>query len=154
MRRKYVTILGLILLVSLPLLAEELKLGKPIDVKTTTPIKELVTQAEAYLGKEVKITGEIRGVCLDMGCWIEVKDPNSEAAMQVKVLDGSFAFPRDAAGRKVTAQGRLEKLVLTKEQYIQMLEHHARMVGTKLDTTKIAEGKTSYRIVGQGAVIQ
>jgi hypothetical protein len=142
------------LLLSLPLLAAEMKLGKPIEVKTSTSIKELYTNPDKYLGKEVRIEGEIVEVCQNQGCFIFVKDSSTPETIQVKVNDGDIVFPKDGAGKKVIAQGKLEKQVLSKEQLIQQTEHYAQEAGKKADTSKITEGKATYRIKGEGAVIK
>jgi hypothetical protein len=146
--------LFLAVLLSLPLLAAEMNLGKPIDVQQTTSIKELLTNPDQYLGKNVKIEGEITAVCQNMACWINVKDGSTPETITVKVNDGEIVFPKDGTGRKVVAQGKFEKLDLTKEQYIAYLQHQAVESRTKIDTSKITAAKAVYRIKGSGAVIQ
>jgi RecJ-like exonuclease len=139
---------------ALPLMAAELKLGKPLDIKTATPITDILANPEKYLGKDVMIEGEITNVCQNQGCWIDVKDASSAEVMQVKVNDGEIVFPKDSAGKKVAAQGRVEKMVLTKEQYIEKLKHDAQESGRKVDLTKVTGGATIYHLKGQGAVIK
>jgi hypothetical protein len=135
-------------------LAAEMNLGKPIDVKQTTTIKELLTNPDKYLGKDVKIEGEITAVCQNMACWINVKDGSTPETITVKVNDGEIVFPKDGAGRKVVAQGRFEKLDMTKEQYIAYLQHQAIESHTKIDTSKISAAQAVYRIKGSGAMVQ
>jgi RecJ-like exonuclease len=142
------------IVLALPLIAAELKLGKPLDIKTATPITDILTNPEKYLGKDVVIEGEITNVCQNQGCWIDVKDASSPVVMQVKVNDGEIVFPKDSAGKKVAAQGRVEKMVLTREQYIEKLRHDAQESGKKVELSKVTEGATIYRIKGQGAVIK
>jgi hypothetical protein len=147
-------ILVLTLVLALPVLAAEMNLGKPIDVKQTTTIKELLTNPDKYLGKDVKIEGEITAVCQNMACWINVKDGSTPETITVKVNDGEIVFPKDGAGRKVVAQGRFEKLDMTKEQYIAYLQHQAIESHTKIDTSKISAAQAVYRIKGSGAMVQ
>jgi hypothetical protein len=149
MKKICIAILGIAALIALPLLAEEVKLGKPIAVKSATPIKDILSQPDKYLGKDVLIEGEITEVCQNMGCWINVKDASTSEVIQVKVDDGVIVFPKDGAGKKVVAQGKLEKVVVTKEE----LQHQAEESGKKVDTSKITGGKTIYRIKGEGAII-
>lgn len=147
-------LLFLTLLLSLPTRAAELKLGKPLDVKQITSIKELLANPDQYLGKDVKIEGEITAVCQNMACWINVKDGSTPETMTVKVNDGEIVFPKDGTGRKVVAQGKLEKFDLTREQYVAYLKHQAMESHTEIDTSKVTDGKALYRIKGSGAVIQ
>ena len=154
MSKKCSVIVAVVLFLALPLLAAELKLGKPVDIKTPTSIKDILANPEKYVGKDVMIEGDIANVCQNQGCWIDVKDSSSPEAMQVKVNDGEIVFPKDSAGKKVTAQGTVEKLALTKEQYIEKLKHDEQESGKKADLTKVTGGKTIYRIKGKGAVIK
>ena len=146
--------LYLTLLVALPVWAAEMNLGKPIDVKQTTSIKELLTNPDQYLGKDVKIEGEITAVCQNMACWINVKDGSTPETITVKVNDGEIVFPKDGAGRKVVAQGKFEKIDMTKEQYVAYLQHQAVESHTKIDTSNITAARAVYRLKGSGAVIQ
>jgi Domain of unknown function (DUF4920) len=146
--------LYLALLLALPGWAAEMNLGKPIDVKQTTTIKELLTNPDKYLGKDVRVEGEITAVCQNMACWINIKDGSTPETITVKVNDGEIVFPKDGTGRKVVAQGKLEKLDLTKEQYVAYLQHQAIESHTRIDTSTITAAKPVYRIKGSGAVIQ
>ncbi len=152
--KKAFLMVSIVLLVTLPILAAELKLGKPIEVKNTTTIKEIYSNPDKYLGKDVRIEGEIVDVCQNQGCFMHVKDSSTHEVIQVKVNDGEIVFPKDGAGKKVIAQGKLEKQVLSKEQLIQQTEHYAQEAGKKADTSKITEGKATYRIKGEGAIIK
>ncbi len=126
--RRYVLVAVVLCGIVLPLCGAELKLGKPIDLKTSTSVRELLSNPDKYVGKRVKVEGEIVEVCQNMGCWITVKDASSAEPIRIKVNDGEIVFPKDGAGRKAIAQGTLQKL----------------------DTA----GKTSYQIKGDGAEIE
>ncbi len=143
-----------LLLVLLPLMAGETKLGKPVSVTNPTPINEIMANPEKYLGKDVMIEGEITSVCQRQGCWIDVRDSSFPEPMRVKVNDGEIVFPKNSAGKKVAAQGTVEKLVYTKEQYLQQLKHDEMESGKKADLSKVTGGVTVYRLKGQGAVIK
>jgi RecJ-like exonuclease len=110
------------------------KLGKPVDIQTVTPIKAIMETPDKYLGKDVKIEGEITKVCQMAGCWILVKDSSSPDPIMVKVDDGVIVFPKDGAGKKVVAQGKLEKVADEAQQE--------------------AGSKSPYRLKGSGAVVQ
>ncbi|HYK90922.1 MAG TPA: DUF4920 domain-containing protein [Acidobacteriota bacterium] len=143
-------VLVITVLLAIPALADEMKLGKAVAIKSATPIKEILSQPDKYLGKDIRIDGEITEVCQNMGCWINVKDASTNESIQVKVDDGEIVFPKDGAGRKVAVQGKLEKVLVSKEE----LEHQAKESGRKVDPSKYSAGKLIYRIRGEGAVIQ
>jgi RecJ-like exonuclease len=123
-----------VLLMAASLTAAEQKLGKPVDLKTTTAIKAILAEPDKYLGKEVKVEGEITQVCQMAGCWIMVKDASSSEPIMVKVDDGVIVFPKDGAGKKVVAQGKLEKVAD--------------------EAQKEAGSKSAYRIKGSGAIVK
>jgi hypothetical protein len=154
MRIGWFAIMVVVLIMVCPLLSADLKLGKPVDIKTPTAIKDILANPDQYLGRDVMIEGNIANVCQNAGCWIDVKDSSSPETLQVKVNDGEIVFPKDGAGKKVSAQGTVEKLVLTKEQYIEKLKHDEQESGKKADLSKVTGGVTIYRIKGKGAVIK
>jgi RecJ-like exonuclease len=145
-----VAVLGMAVLSTLPLRAEELKLGKPISIESATPIKDILARPDQYLGKHVRIEGEIVEVCQNMGCWINIKQPGTNQIIQVKVNDGEIVFPKDGAGRMVIAQGKLERVLVSKEE----LQRQAEESGKRADPSAITEGKMIYRIKGEGAVVR
>jgi hypothetical protein len=149
MKKSGMAILGIAALMAFPLLAAEMKLGGPIAITSATLIRDILSDPDKYLGRDVRIEGEITEVCQNMGCWINVRDASTNAGIQVKVNDGEIVFPKDGAGRKAIVQGKLEKVTVSKEE----LEHQAKESGKKVDISKIAGPKIVYRIKGEGAVI-
>jgi RecJ-like exonuclease len=121
-------------MLALSMTAAAQQLGKPIDVKEITPVKAIQASPEKYLGKAVKIEGEITQVCQMAGCWIMVKDASSTEPIMVKVDDGVIVFPKDGAGKTATVQGTLEKVADEAQQE--------------------AGSKSPYRIKGSGAVVK
>jgi len=53
MKKICIAILGIAALIALPLLAEEVKLGKPIAVKSATPIKDILSQPDIYISAKM-----------------------------------------------------------------------------------------------------
>jgi len=133
--------------------AGEVKLGKPLALKQQVPIAQLADQPDKYVGKEVQVKGRVRDVCLHMGCWMELFDEASGKSIRVKVKDGEIVFPAEAIGKTAVAEGKLAKLVLTKEQAIAQAKHEAEENNRKFDPASITSGKTIYQIQGSGAVI-
>jgi RecJ-like exonuclease len=115
-------------------MAGEQKLGKGVSLKTPTPIKTLLEQPDKYIGKVVMVEGEITQVCQMAGCWIMMKDASSSEPIMIKVDDGVIVFPKDGAGRKVAAQGTLEK--------------------ADDEAQKEAGSHSQFRIKGTGAILK
>src|ERR1017187_1293374 len=132
--------------------AAEMKLGKPLTVKEPMPIASLLAHADDYVGKTVQVKGKITEVCQMMGCWIYVADAQGNK-IRVKVNDGEIVFPKDGAGRTVTAEGVFTKEDLTREQAIDRAREEAEDSGRKFDPASIKTGTVIYQIQGTGAVI-
>lgn len=134
MKKTFFSVIVAALLLALPLLAAEKKLGKGVSIKTATPVKTILSEPDKYLGKDVMVEGEMTKVCQMQGCWVLVKDASSEEPIMVKVKDGEIVFPKDGAGKKISVQGKLEKVS---------------------DEAQKEAGTTSaYRIAGTGAVLK
>jgi RecJ-like exonuclease len=134
MKKACCAFLATILFMVLPLLAGYQKLGKGVEIATATPVKALLSDPEKYLGKEVRVEGEITKVCQMQGCWILLKDASSDDPIMVKVNDGEIVFPKDGVGKKVVVQGKLEK--------------------AEDEAQEEAGSKSPYRIKGSGAEVK
>jgi len=133
--------------------AGEVKLGKPLALKQQVPIAQLANQPDNYVGKEVQVKGRVRDLCLKMGCWMELFDEASGKSIRLKVKEGEIIFPPEAIGKTAVAEGKLAKLVLTKEQAIAQAKHEAEENSRKFDPASVTSGKTIYQIQATGAVI-
>jgi RecJ-like exonuclease len=134
MKKACCAFLATTLFMALPLLAGHQKLGKGVEIATATPVKALLSDPEKYLGKEVRVEGEITKVCQMQGCWILLKDASSDDPIMVKVNDGEIVFPKDGVGKKVVVQGKLEK--------------------AEDEAQEEAGSKSPYRIKGSGAEVK
>lgn len=135
-------------------LAGEVKLGKPFTINETIGIDKLVASGDKYVGKVVQVKGSVRDVCREMGCWMEMADPESGKSIRIKVTDGGdIKFPVTAIGKTAVAEGKLAKVELTKEQAIAQAKHEAEANRRKFDPESIKSGVTYYQIQGTGAVI-
>jgi len=130
--------------------------GIEISNTVISPMKELFNNADGYLDKNVLIQGEIVDVCPMRGCWIEVKDFDSEKSIRVKVKDGEIVFPEDSKNKQVLVEGIFSKLIFTEEQAIKWKIHLAEEKGVNLkeeDVELDASDLVEYRIKGLGAQI-
>ena len=95
--------------------------GDGVTLKRATPIATLLTTPQAHAGKAVRVDGVVSQVCQSMGCWIEIADPALGRGIRFKAKDGVIVFPKDAPGRKVSAQGTFEEIATSPVR-----ESHAR----------------------------
>lgn len=141
-------------LFTLNAIAQQGKLyGKGISLKDTTAISTLLQHPEKYVNKKVLIKGRIVDVCKKRGCWMEIAGDKEFQSIRIKVKDGEIVFPLEARGKIALAEGIFEKLVISKEQLLKQMKHHAEEHGETFDPSKITEGKVIYRLRGLGAKI-
>ena len=134
-------------------LAGEVKLGKPFTINESIGIDKLTAAPEKYVGKVVQVKGSVRDVCRLMGCWMELVDPENGKSIRIKVTEGEIQFPKEAIGKTAVAEGKLTKVVLTREEAIAQAKHEAETNGKKFDPESIKSGVTYYQIQGTGAII-
>jgi hypothetical protein len=137
-------------LLVLPLLAET-RLGDPLTLREPSPVKQVLADADKLVGETVQVRGKVTEVCQMMGCWMALVD--SGFSIRIKVNDGDIVFPKESVGKLATAEGKLEKLTLTREQAVARAKHEAEEQGRKFDPSAIKSGAVIYQIKGSGAVI-
>ncbi len=82
------------------------KVGEPISA--TAPVvalADVMKNPDAYKGKSFVTSGTVTAVCQEMGCWMEIKDANSEA--HIKMAGEKFSVPKTSAGHQARVQGTL-----------------------------------------------
>lgn len=121
-------------------------------VKDETPmvsISKLMENPEAYMGKVVKVKGEVKEVCPMKGCWMDMTEGKAE--VRIKVKDGEIVFDKELEGKQVIAEGTVYKFDLTKEEAVGYFKHMAEEKGEAFDESSVTEGTTIYQIGGIGA---
>jgi hypothetical protein len=144
----------LVVLLAAGALRADQKLGKPLTMAAPTPLAEIESHPEKYVGKTVQVRGRVTEVCQAMGCWMNIVDPVGERPIRIKVEDGDIVFPQSAVGKLALAEGKLVKLEMTREQAIAEARHEAAEQGRKFDPKSIKGGVKMFMLEGTGAVIR
>ena len=79
--------------------------GAALSVEKVEPLSELVSNYSKIKNKDVCIEGEVKKVCSNSGCWMQVK--SGDVAMRVTFKDYGFFVPESLLNKKVKLQGRL-----------------------------------------------
>ena len=131
--------------------------GGGVSVAEPTPIGKILADPDAYVGKTVRIEGKVLDVCPMKGCWMELAGEDGKQSLKVKVDDGMIVFPVTSKGKLAVAEGTVEAIPMTKEQYVGWLEHLAEERGETFDAADVAAmGEGPFRILqlkGTGARI-
>ena len=82
------------------------KVGEPISA--TAPVvalADVMKNPAAYKGKSFVTSGTVTAVCQEMGCWMEIKDADTEA--HIKMAGEKFSVPKTSAGHTARVQGTI-----------------------------------------------
>jgi hypothetical protein len=121
--------------------------GAKLTERAATPLDQVLSNPDAFSGKEVLTSGVVRKACERKGCWMEVA--TSEAAdapgCRVTFKDYGFFVPKNSAGYTTRLEGTVEVRSLEKEH----VEHY-ESEGARF-TAKAADGTArEVRIVATG----
>lgn len=130
------------------------KYGADITLTNTTPVAQILSAPEQYLGKRVLVRGEVLEVCAKAGCWMEIAGDQPDQKIKVKVNDGEIVFPMTAQGKTAQVEGEVYEINLTHEEAIGWMAHVAEEKGQPFDSTSVTGPMTLYQIKGLAAVIE
>jgi hypothetical protein len=69
-----------------------------------------------FFNKTVLVEATIAAVCQSKGCWMQVEDEGHTAMVRWETgCGGKFAFPKDAAGKRVLIQGSFYPKTISEE---------------------------------------
>lgn len=153
MKRIFPFLLALTLATS-ALQADTKTYGAGVKEPETTSVAKMMAEPDAYVGKTVRIEGQVVDVCPMKGCWMELEERDGGARMRVRVEDGVIVFPVTAKGKTAVAEGTLEAISMTRERYIGWLQHLAEEQGKTFDASTVGEGPFRiYELRATGAQV-
>ena len=127
--------------------------GRPLSLDAPTPISQILSGPEAYLGSEVLVEGTVVQVCAKRGCWIELASDREFQKLRIKVKDGVIVFPMSAQGLTARVQGVLEEIRLSEAQARARKKHFAEEQGGTFDPASVTGPEVHYQIRAMGAEI-
>jgi hypothetical protein len=151
--RLAVTAVAVVLCAAVGFAAGPKKYGKPLTLKDTTKISDILAQPDTYNGKRVKVQGPIVAVCEMKGCWISIGSDKEFETIRFKVDDGVIVFPMDAKGMTATVEGVVTVAVLSEAEQLAQGEEMAKERKTKFDPKTVKGPKTSIQIKGEAAEV-
>lgn len=129
--------------------------GEGIRLDEVTAIVDILADPDAFIGKTVRVEGRVLDICPRRGCWIEMGSEN--ANIRIKVEDDIIVFPAAAKGRIANAEGVVEAIEMTRQDYVSWLTHVAEEKGEEFDADKANLGEGPFRLIrirGAGARIE
>lgn len=128
--------------------------GQPLALGETTSVSSILDDADAYVGKAVKVEGMIVQVCATRGCWMEIASDREYERIRIKVDDGVMVFPLSARGKTARVEGKVEEISMSLEEARRFYAHQAEEKGSSFDPESITAPVKLYQIRATGAVIE
>lgn len=125
--------------------------GAGVSLKNAVAVKALLEQPERYVGKTVRVDGVVSAVCQGMGCWLEIADPAIGRGVRFKVQDGVIVFPKDAAGKRASAEGVFEQI--TTSPVREAHQEHAKAKDAAGTPAPAGPTENIYWVRASGAVL-
>ena len=130
--------------------------GNDFLYNSVESISYVIENANEFIGKEIVVEGQIMDVCPMKGCWIEIKEYDSEKIMRVKVQDDVIVFPQSAKSKKAIVNGIFTKIEFSEDEAKKWKIHLAEEKGVRIsekDITLVSSDLIEYRIKGLGTKI-
>lgn len=120
---------------------------KEADVVTTATLLQTVETAGTFTGK---VSGNIKEVCTNKGCWFAMELPNG-SKMRVTFKDYGFFIPTNSQGFPITIEG----VATLTETDVETLRHYAEDQGkSKEELEAINAPKKEITFEATGALIK
>ena len=83
------------------------KYGAPLSAAPTVLVKTVLAEPLKWNDKDVKLVGQVSGVCQKKGCWMTLAaDQPADQSIRVSFKDYGFFVPKDCMGKTATVEGR------------------------------------------------
>lgn len=148
---RFLRFLPLVLLPALLMAGRPTHYGKAFTVREETKISAILQNPEAFAGKKVKVRGVVTNVCVERGCFLNLKGDKKFQELQFKVDDGVIVFPADALGKEAVAEGTVSLRVISEQEQRDMCPIEAKALNRKFDPAKIKGPMKVIRLEGLGA---
>jgi hypothetical protein len=130
--------------------AEVIKRGNKIGSKSpVVDLGEIVKDPKKYENKKIILDGTVKSVCQKKGCWMELVTAQDGPGVRVTFKDYAFFVPKDAAGIKVRAEGKIKLTTMSKEEADHYEEEGAQLVrnpdGTASEIGIVAYGVELFK---------
>lgn len=99
--------------------------GTDFTLTNSEPLQTLIDDPSPYVGKEVRVVGEVTNVCQAKGCWMVLRAEGGES-VRITMKDHAFGVRKDLSG----ARAHVQATVVEKAVDPKTVEHYESEGGT------------------------
>ncbi len=122
--------------------------GRAPALTTVTPLADILRDPARFADRDVRVQGVVSGVCQRKGCWMMLRDGQSE--VRVRFRDYAFFVPRDVSGREAAVEGTARVEVVSES----MRRHLASDAGTPpAEVARITGDQTTVQLVADAVAV-
>ena len=90
------------------------KFGAPLSAKPALSAQAVLADPKKFDDKDIKLTGQVGGVCQAKGCWMTIGTGEPGAAsVRVRFKDYAFFVPKDCMGKTAVVEGHFKLTTLS-----------------------------------------
>lgn len=127
---------------------EETQFGEEISMDGAITFTDFYDQMKDKDEMEVKIKGEVTGVCQKKGCWMTMEEDGKE--LFIKFKDYGFFVPKTISGRTAVIDGKAFREVVSVDEQRHMAEDAGK---SEEEIAKITEPKEELRFMANGVLL-
>ena len=110
-------------------------IGKPMEERSSVHFALVDAAPQKYFDRTVLVEATVTAVCQNSGCWMQIADQGRTALVRWETgCGGEYAFPKDAAGKRVLIQGTFYRKSLSEEEVEHLKEESGGKVQVPSET--------------------
>jgi len=90
------------------------KFGTPLSAAPALSAQTVLADPKKFDDKDIKLTGQVSGVCQSKGCWMTIGTGEPGAtSVRVRFKDYGFFVPKDCMGKTAVVEGHFKMTTLS-----------------------------------------
>ena len=128
------------------------KFGAPLSAQPAISAQTLLADPKKFDDKDIKLTGQVGGVCQSKGCWMTIGTGEPGAAsVRVRFKDYAFFVPKDCLGKTAVVEGHFKLTTLSVAE-AQHYESDAAKAGAT--PKKIVAPQATFALMATGVELK
>ncbi len=115
--------------------------GEAPTLDQAVQVQEVLNHPDQYNAKEILVSGVIKEICQEKGCWLSMEADGK--TLLVRFKDYAFFVPKDAGGKTVKVQGVF---------HTEVIKHNHEEGNHSESCTE--QDRANYSMIASGVIIE